>query len=196
MGSSAQQREPQPTTVALKAASRGPAQKKLISLGTAIPAPDYFSWESMMLECMQNATTEKEGASKTTTTTTATKGKSAYDLAVAMNDRYSAGSSQALRFITEHVELYTYSGTIMAAKAQSLRLLGIEMDDLGLLPDALDRALQNWDCGRGRKPFVLYMIPTGQNPTGTTQSLERRKAIYDVAESLVYGLLVSDVGVC
>ncbi|KAF6829093.1 aromatic aminotransferase [Colletotrichum plurivorum] len=197
----------------LKAASRGPAQK-LISLGTARPAPDYFPLESMMLECMQNATTKTEGASITSTMST-TKGESAYDLAVAMNYGYSAGSPQALRFITEHAELvhkppyddwscsltcgttsaieiafrifynpgdtilveeYTYSGTMIAAKAQGLRLLGIEMDDLGLLPDAL------WDCGRGQKPFVLYMIPTGQNPIGTTQSLERRKAIYDVAE--------------
>lgn len=70
----------------LKAASRGrgPEQKKLISLGTARPAPDYFPWESMMPGCMQIATTEKGGASTTSTMTT-TKGESAYDLAVAMN---------------------------------------------------------------------------------------------------------------
>lgn len=151
----------------------------------------------------------------------ATKGESAYDLAIAMNYGYSAGSPQALRFFTEHVELihnppyedwdcclscgntsaldiafrilcnpgdtvlveqYTYSGAMASAKAQSLEVLGIEMDSLGLVPEYLDQKLQNWDHARGKKPFVLYMIPTGQNPTGTTQSLQRRKAIYDIAQ--------------
>lgn len=151
----------------------------------------------------------------------AAKGDSAFDLGIAMNYGYSAGSPQALRFVTEHVELihnppyedwaccltcgttsavdiafrvlcnpgdtilveqHTYSGTMASAKAQALRLLGIEMDDLGLVPEDLDQNLQNWDHARGTKPFVLYMIPTGQNPTGTTQSLQRRTAIYDVAE--------------
>lgn len=78
------------------------------------------------------------------------------------------------------VERYTYTGTMSAAKAQGLHLLGIEMDDLGLLPDALDRVLRSWDYSEGRKSFVLYMVPTGQNPTGSTQTLERRKAIYDM----------------
>ncbi|KAK7725831.1 hypothetical protein SLS63_007986 [Diaporthe eres] len=151
----------------------------------------------------------------------ASKGESAYDLAVAMNYGYSAGSPQVLRFVTEHVELvhnppyedwecclscgttsavdiafrilcnpgdtvlvekYSYSGTMSCATAQGLRTLGIEMDNLGLLPDDLDQKFENWDCGGGEKPFVLYMIPTGQNPTGTTQSLQRRKAIYEMAE--------------
>lgn len=204
----------------LKAAARGPSQK-LISLGTARPAAEYFPWQSMTLECMQNATTAGQNGAASTTTMTATKGEPAYDLAVAMNYGYPAGSPQALRFITEHTELlhnppyddwtcsltcgttsaidiafrvlcnpgdtilienYTYVGTMATAKAQGLHMLGIEMDNLGLLPGDLDRALQNWDNDNGRKPFVLYMIPTGQNPTGTTQSSERRKAIYDVAE--------------
>ncbi|KAG6357460.1 hypothetical protein INS49_013337 [Diaporthe citri] len=69
-----------------------------------------------------------------------------------------------------------------SAKAQGLKTLGIEMDDLGLVPEDLDQKLENWGRASGRKPFVLYMIPTGQNPTGTTQSLQRRKAIYDIAE--------------
>lgn len=45
--------------------------------------------------------------------------------------------------------------------------------------------LQNWDPAahkNARKPSVLYAIPTGQNPTGTTQSLERRKEIYKIAQ--------------
>ncbi|KAK7414821.1 hypothetical protein QQX98_006336 [Neonectria punicea] len=81
--------------------------------------------------------------------------------------------------LTEH---YTYSGTVSAAKAQGLKILGVKMDEDGLDPQDLDEKLRNWDMSRGPKPFVLYTIPSGQNPTGITQSTERKKAIYQVAE--------------
>lgn len=79
-------------------------------------------------------------------------------------------------------ESYSYPGTLEMVKPIGINLLGIDMDDEGLLPDVLDRQLSNWDLTRGRKPSVLYMIPCGQNPTGATQSLERRLAIYEIAE--------------
>ncbi|KAJ0311195.1 hypothetical protein COL516b_001900 [Colletotrichum fioriniae] len=145
----------------------------------------------------------------------------AYDLGVGMNYGFSAGSPQALRFVTEHIQMihkppyedwdcsltcgttsaieiafrmfcnpgdtilterYTYSGAMTCARAQGLHILGIEMDDLGLFPDDLDNRLRTWDYKNGSKPSVLYMVPTGQNPTSTTQSLIRRKQVYAVAE--------------
>jgi DNA-binding transcriptional MocR family regulator len=69
-----------------------------------------------------------------------------------------------------------------AAKSQGVREVGVEMDDQGLLPEHLDWTLNTWDVEQGRKPSVLYMIPTGHNPTGTTQTRERRVAIYAIAE--------------
>ncbi len=58
--------------------------------------------------------------------------------------------------------------------------------DEGIIPEALDDLLTNWgsnpDQSDLKKPKVLYTIPTGQNPTGLTQSLERRKKIYAIAE--------------
>ncbi|KAI5360086.1 Putative aminotransferase, class I/classII, pyridoxal phosphate-dependent transferase, major [Septoria linicola] len=79
-------------------------------------------------------------------------------------------------------EAYTYPGTLEMVKPMGVSMLGIAMDEEGLLPEVLDYELVNWDHTRGRKPFVLYMIPCGQNPTGATQGLERRKAIYSVAD--------------
>ncbi|KAF5009745.1 hypothetical protein FDECE_4091 [Fusarium decemcellulare] len=79
-------------------------------------------------------------------------------------------------------EGYVYSGTIAAARAQGLKVQGVDMDDQGLVPSDLDHKLTTWNPAKGPKPFVLYMIPTGQNPTGATQSLERRKEIYELAE--------------
>jgi aromatic amino acid aminotransferase I len=58
------------------------------------------------------------------------------------------------------------------------------MDAHGLLPSDLDVVLSTWDVEArgGPKPFLLYTVPTGQNPTGSTQTLERRRNIYAVAE--------------
>jgi aromatic amino acid aminotransferase I len=81
-------------------------------------------------------------------------------------------------------EEYTYSAFIEAARPLGVRTIGVPMDGQGLSAVKLDALLSGWIPGeRGaRKPFLLYLIPTGQNPTGVTQSLERRKEIYDVAE--------------
>lgn len=79
-------------------------------------------------------------------------------------------------------ETFTYPGTLMALRAQGLKTEGIEMDDDGLVPEDLDAKLQFWDKSRGRKPFFLYTIPSGHNPTGITQSTARKNAIYQIAE--------------
>lgn len=79
-------------------------------------------------------------------------------------------------------ESLTYPGTLMASRAQGLRTQGIEMDEDGLVPEDLDAKLRCWDTLRGRKPFVLYTIPSGHNPTGITQSTTRKDAIYEIAE--------------
>ncbi|KAK6193975.1 hypothetical protein LQW54_011904 [Pestalotiopsis sp. IQ-011] len=134
------------TVSPLKTASRG---KPMISLGTARPTPQYYPWKAMSLECINTATQEFGGHQKLTSMR-CSSGEAGYDLAVAMNYGYSAGSPQALRFVTEHVEMIH------------------------------DPQYDDWDDGCGPKPSVLYMIPTGQNPTGTTQSLERRMEIYRI----------------
>jgi aromatic amino acid aminotransferase I len=77
-------------------------------------------------------------------------------------------------------EAYTYSGAIEAAKPLGLRLFGIEMDDVGLSSKARDQLLSLWDHSEGSKPRVLYTIPTGQNPSGRTQTTARRHDIYAV----------------
>lgn len=81
-------------------------------------------------------------------------------------------------------EQYTYPGTLESAALNGINIHGIEMDIHGLLPDALEKILSSWDpaLSQSPKPHVLYTIPTGQNPTGFTQPLERRKAIYQIAE--------------
>lgn len=81
-------------------------------------------------------------------------------------------------------EEYTFVSAVETALPLGLKFLGIKMDDQGLIPEDMDNILSNWDttARKARKPFLLYTVPSGQNPTGATQSAERRRAIYRVAQ--------------
>ena len=79
-------------------------------------------------------------------------------------------------------EEYTYAGTIEAVLSLGIKLQGVTVDIDGMIPAELDLVLSHWDARLGPKPFILYTIPTGQNPTGTTQPLGRRAEIYEIAE--------------
>lgn len=82
------------------------------------------------------------------------------------------------------MEEYTFSSSVETALPLGVKGVPVKIDAQGLVPESLDDILTNWDeKARGaRKPFVLYTIPTGQNPTGATQLAERRKAVYKVAQ--------------
>ena len=79
-------------------------------------------------------------------------------------------------------EEYTYPGFPEVAAVVGVRVQGVTMDSDGLRSDTLDEILSTWDSSEGPKPRLLYIIPSGQNPTGCTLSSERRMAIYEVAE--------------
>jgi aromatic amino acid aminotransferase I / 2-aminoadipate transaminase len=81
-------------------------------------------------------------------------------------------------------EEYAFSSAMETARPQGLRLVGMPMDARGVIPDELDTLLSTWDpvARNGAKPFVMYTVPTGQNPTASTQDAERRREIYRVAE--------------
>lgn len=82
-------------------------------------------------------------------------------------------------------ESYTFSSSAETLRPLGARLIGVDMDSEGLLPSHLDDILTNWDPTERNsrdKPFFLYTVPSGQNPTGATQSLKRRKDIYSVAQ--------------
>jgi DNA-binding transcriptional MocR family regulator len=88
-------------------------------------------------------------------------------------------------------EMLTYPGLKAAAATLSLKLVGVAMDEEGVLPDALDQACKQF------KPKVVYLVPTLHNPTSAVLGSERRQLIADVIrrngtfliEDDVYGLL-------
>ena len=81
------------------------------------------------------------------------------------------------------VEAPSYDRTILLLKELGARIEGVPMDDQGLDLDLLEALL-----GEGSVPRALYTIPTFQNPSGRTLSLERRKGLVELAQAK--GLLV------
>jgi aromatic amino acid aminotransferase I len=82
-------------------------------------------------------------------------------------------------------EEYTFASAVETARPLGIDVVGIKMDSQGLLPEELDAMLREWNPAErkgARKPFVLYTVPTGQNPTGATQDAQRRRQIYRVCQ--------------
>lgn len=88
-------------------------------------------------------------------------------------------------------EALTFPGIKAAAAQLGVKLVGVAMDDGGILPDALTKA-----C-RTHKPKAVYLIPTLHNPTTATLAPDRRSAIAKIVrdadtiliEDDAYGLL-------
>lgn len=78
------------------------------------------------------------------------------------------------------VEEYTFSSAIETARALSINFVPVKMDNFGIVPSSLDETCANWDKSK-KFPKLLYTICTGQNPTGSSLTVERRKEIYDIA---------------
>lgn len=95
-----------------------------------------------------------------------------------------AGAQHALFVVLAHllspgepllVEEWSYPGLHAIARTLRIKLVAVEMDRGGLLPEALERA-----C-RGHDATVLFCMPTGHNPLGAVESAQRRREIVAVA---------------
>ncbi|MDQ3778221.1 MAG: PLP-dependent aminotransferase family protein [Actinomycetota bacterium] len=81
------------------------------------------------------------------------------------------------------VEAPTYDRPLKILGSLGADVDAVACDDGGLVVDELERALR-----RGRRPAFLYLLPTFQNPTGRTLSLERRRRVAALAAE--YDVLV------
>jgi aromatic amino acid aminotransferase I / 2-aminoadipate transaminase len=112
------------------------------------------------------------------------------DWDICLTSGSTSGLEVALRMFAKPgdyviTEEYAFSSAMESARPQGLHLLGIKMDEHGMCPNHLEEVLTNWNPSErngASKPFLVYMVPSGQNPTGSTQPLSRRKALYAVAE--------------
>ncbi len=74
------------------------------------------------------------------------------------------------------VERPTYVVALKRLALAQARLVSIAGDEDGLDPLALEAAVLE------HRPKVIYTIPTFQNPSGTTMTVERRQAVAQIAE--------------
>src|SRR3954453_2032983 len=94
------------------------------------------------------------------------------------------GSLQGFVFLAQRlaagkrvlVERPTYDRPLKILRELGADVVGLECDEHGLDPDALEEALRS-----GEPPAFLYLIPTFQNPSGRTLSEERRRRIVELA---------------
>lgn len=171
----------------------------MVSLAGGIPAPESFP-----LALMQELTTtvlQKYGA--TALQYDATEGFPA--LRVALSDHLAtkgvqATAEQILIFSGSQgvldglgkilitpgdavaVEAPTYVGALSAFNPYEPAYVQIATDDQGIIPTALEAVLR-------RQPIkFIYLVPTFQNPTGRTLSLDRRQAVAQLIQQ--YGVLL------
>ncbi len=68
----------------------------------------------------------------------------------------------------------THHTTLKMMKAYGLKVIGLQMDEQGIVPEALESAIKKY------QPKWLYLTPSYQNPTGIVMSGERRRAVYSL----------------
>lgn len=71
----------------------------------------------------------------------------------------------------------SFIGALNAFRSSGARTVGVEMEGDGIDPDALEAAIK-----ANPQVKLLYLIPTFQNPTGITTSVEKRRRIYEIAK--------------
>lgn len=79
------------------------------------------------------------------------------------------------------LEEYCYVGSIRAFNAMGLEMVGVPVDEHGMMTDALGQVLDRL-AAEGRKPGFIYTLATYQNPTGAVMPLDRRRELIALAQ--------------
>lgn len=168
------------------------ARKDVISLAAGVPASDLYPMKTFR-RVVHELLTQDDPAMLGPCPT---KGLEPLRLAIAdglmdplagvgPNDiLIVTGSQQGLDLIarafvepgdTVVIEAPTYLGALQTFGAAGARLLSVPLDKWGLRLDVLEGALAR------HRPKLIYTLPTYQNPSGITQSLERRQGLLALA---------------
>ena len=109
--------------------------------------------------------------------------------------RVTSGSQEGLFVVAQAllepgdvvlVESPTYLAAVQAFSVHGARMIGVDTDDDGVIPEALEEAI------RTHHPRMVYLIPTFQNPTGRTMPVERRQAVAEVLQRTDVPLIEDD----
>ncbi|MEX0381256.1 PLP-dependent aminotransferase family protein [Leuconostoc sp. MS02] len=101
----------------------------------------------------------------------------------------TSGSTQGMDLVfklfvnegdTVLTEEQTFVGAVNAIKSYGGYAQGLPFDDAGCIDTEVLRATLAADTSHQIK--LLYLIPTFQNPMGTSMTLEKRQAVYDICK--------------
>ncbi len=108
----------------------------------------------------------------------------------------TSGSQEAL-FLIAHAlldpgdvvvtERPTYLAMLQILYDHNAKIVDIDLDEEGLNTYRLEEEIRKLSS-EGLKPKFVYTVPTCQNPTGITMSMDRRKHLLEIAEA--YDLIV------
>ncbi len=175
------------------------ADPEIISLAGGNPASELFPAEELSkiagkilmtnpTLALQYGTTDGWGPMKEAALSRAKKVNSVKD-----NDKIiiTTGAQQAIDLalkvlINEGdkvvVEAPSFVGTLNSIRSYQAEMIGVPVESDGMDIDALEEVLKNNDVK------LIYTIPTFQNPSGTTMSLEKRKRMLALASK--YDVLI------
>jgi 2-aminoadipate transaminase len=115
--------------------------------------------------------------------------------AKAENIVITSGSQQALDLMgrifldegdTVIVESPTFLGAVQSFNAYGVRFAPLPVDEEGACVDQLPALIER------TRPKFMYLLPTFQNPTGVTMSLERRRKVVELAAAYNVPILEDD----
>ena len=168
-------------------------QPGVISFAGGLPAPESFPIEEMKQVSVK--VLEEQGGSALQYSTTEGYAPLRGLIAKRMNNSgidikpdqilITNGSQQGLDFsgklfINEGdvviCESPSYVGALNAFRAYMPKFVEVSMDDEGMIMEDLEKALIE-----NPKAKFIYVVPTFQNPTGRTMSIERRRKLVQLA---------------
>jgi 2-aminoadipate transaminase len=176
----------------------------IISFAGGLPSPETFPVDDLKKIAVE--VLEKEGANALQYSTT--EGDTHLrKLLVERHNRnglnigienliITSGSQQGLDLISKILidqddyvlcGLPSYIGGLSVFSVYGAKLKGIPLDDFGMKPDELEKAILILR-GMGRRIKFIYLIPDFQNPAGITLPESRRLKIIELAEK--YDILI------
>lgn len=176
------------------------ADPEVVSLSAGNPAPDAFPAEALeeisarlMKEnptlALQYSITEGYAPLRDSLKSYMEK----YDIGKEFDSLIvTSGAQQVMDLTTKALVNYgdeiiceapSFIGSLNTFRSYGAKLLGVPMEEDGMDMEALEETLKTHD-----KVRFIYTIPTFQNPSGITMSLEKRRRLYELAKE--YGVLI------
>jgi len=170
---------------------------KIISFAGGLPDPQCFPYKEV--DVLSTEVIEEDYVKALQYGTTEGFNRLRRALARRMNQKFrtkvhadeiivTCGAQQGLDLISKVfidrgdiilVENPSYLGALSAFRLFQAKFAGVPMDNDGLKTDKLEKALKKFEK-KSKRPF-LYTVPSFQNPTGVSMTLERRKELMELA---------------